>query len=152
MFGVKTTCIGCHMEERIIKGEKVSHGTGKTCAACHTEKHEGMAKEWKDKTTGELKDAGEIEIEALDAIKSAKGKVPEKILKEAEEMIEKGRESMKIVEYGGGVHNKKYSVMLLDSAMNNFEEAIDLLEEDEEEEEEEEDEEEEEEEEGNIFK
>jgi nitrate/TMAO reductase-like tetraheme cytochrome c subunit len=36
MFGVKTTCIGCHMDDRIIKGETVLHGTGKTCAACHT--------------------------------------------------------------------------------------------------------------------
>ena len=136
MFNVKTTCIGCHTEERVIKGEKVAHGSGKTCAACHTEKHEGMAKEWKDKTTGELKNAGEIEQEAMDAIKSAKGNVPEKLLEEAEEMIEKGRESMRIVEYGGGVHNKKYSVMLLDAAMGNFEDAIDLLAEDEEEEEE----------------
>jgi hypothetical protein len=34
---------------------------------------------------------------------------------------------MSLVEYGGGVHNKKYSVMLLDEAMNNFEDAIDLL-------------------------
>jgi hypothetical protein len=34
---------------------------------------------------------------------------------------------MNIVEYGGGVHNKKYSVILLDDAMNKFEDAIDLL-------------------------
>ena len=34
---------------------------------------------------------------------------------------------VKNVEFGGGVHNQKYSVMLLDNAMNNFEDAIDLL-------------------------
>jgi hypothetical protein len=42
-------------------------------------------------------------------------------------MLKEGREYMSLVEYGGGVHNKKYSVMLLDEAMNNFEDAIDLL-------------------------
>lgn len=127
MYSVKTTCTGCHQDERMIKGEKVAHGTGKTCAACHTPKHEGMAKEWKDKTADELKGAKEIAKEALDAVASAKGKVSNKKLKEAMTMVTKGQESMHIVEYGGGVHNKKYSVMLLDSAMNNFEDAIDLL-------------------------
>jgi hypothetical protein len=42
-------------------------------------------------------------------------------------MLEKGREYMQLVEFGGGVHNQKYSIMLLDEAMNNFEDAIDLL-------------------------
>ena len=127
MFEVKTNCIGCHMDERVIKGEKVVHGSGKTCAACHTEKHEAMAKEWKDKTGEELKGAKEIEKEALDAIESAKGKAPKEKLDKAMAMLKQGQESMYIVEYGGGVHNKKYSVMLLDAAMNNFEDAIDLL-------------------------
>ena len=127
MSEVKTNCLGCHMDERLVKGEKVAQGTGKTCAACHTEKHEAMAKEWKDKATEELKNAKEVEKEALDVITSAKGKVSEEKLKEAMAMLKEGQESMHIVEYGGGVHNKKYSVMLLDAAMNNFEDAIDLL-------------------------
>lgn len=127
MYDVKTNCIGCHRDERVIKGEKVLHGSAKACAACHTEKYEAMAKEWKDKTGKELKDAKEIEKEALDAVESAKGKASEKKLKEAMAMLKKGQENLHIVEYGGGVHNKKYSIMLLDAAMNNFEDAIDLL-------------------------
>jgi len=86
-----------------------------------------VAKEWKEKTDGELKGAMEVEKEAIDAIENAKGKVSKEKLKEAMGMLETGRENMRIVEYGGGVHNKKYSIMLLDSAMNNFEDAIDLL-------------------------
>ncbi len=127
MYDVKTNCIGCHRDERVIKGEKVLHGSAKACAACHTEKHEAMAKEWKDKTGEELKNAKEIEKEALDAIESAKGKASEETLQKALAMLKEGQENMHIVEYGGGVHNKKYSVMLLDIAMNNFEDAIDLL-------------------------
>jgi hypothetical protein len=108
-----------------------------------------MAKEWKDKAIEELKNTREIEQEAKEAIKEAKGRVSEEELKEAMAMLKEGQENMYIVEYGGGVHNKKYSVMVLDVAMGNFEDAIDLLaEEEEEEEEEEEDEEEEEEEKG----
>jgi hypothetical protein len=127
MYGVKTNCLGCHKGNKIVKGEEVLHGSGKACAACHTEKHEGMAKEWKDKTEEELKNTKEIEKEALDAIESAKNKASKKKVNEAMALLEKGREYMNLVQFGGGVHNKKYSVMLLDEAMNNFEDAIDML-------------------------
>jgi hypothetical protein len=127
MYSVKTNCLTCHKEEKLVKGEKVAHGSGKACAACHTEKHLDMAKEWKDKTAEELKSAKEIEKEALDALKNAEGKASKEALKEAMAMITLGQENMNIVEYGGGVHNKKYSVILLDDAMNKFEDAIDLL-------------------------
>jgi hypothetical protein len=131
MYGVKTNCLACHKEERTVRGEKVEHGSGKACAACHTEKHEAMAKEWKDKTGEELKTAKETEKEALDAIEGAKGKASKKKIAEAEKLLNEGRGYMHLVEYGGGVHNKKYSVMLLDEALNNFEDAIDLLSEEE---------------------
>ncbi len=127
MYSVKTNCLACHKEERMVKGEKVAHGKAKACVSCHTEKHEAMAKEWKDKTDEELKSAKEIEKEALDTIEGAKGKVAENKLKKAMTMLKKGQDNMNLVEYGGGVHNKKYSVMLLDEAMNSFEDAIDLL-------------------------
>ena len=67
MFYVKTNCMACHREEKIVKGEEVIHGSGKACAACHTDKHEGMAKEWKDKTKEEMQGALEVEKEALEA-------------------------------------------------------------------------------------
>jgi hypothetical protein len=127
MFSVKTNCLACHGENRIVKGEKVVHGLAKACVSCHTEKHEGMVKEWKDKTNEELKGAKEIEKEALETIENTKGKVSDKKLKQAMAMLKEGQESMQIVEYGGGVHNKKYSVILLDAAMNNFEDLIDML-------------------------
>ena len=86
-----------------------------------------MAKEWKDKTDDELKGAKEVEKEAIDAIENARDKAGKKKISEAKKLLEAGQEYLQLVEYGGGVHNKKYSVMLLDEAMNNFEDAIDLL-------------------------
>jgi nitrate/TMAO reductase-like tetraheme cytochrome c subunit len=127
MYDVKTNCIGCHKEERTINGEKVLHGSAKTCVACHTEKHEGMVEEWKVKIKEELDYAKEIEKEAEDAINNAKGLVSREKLDKAMVMLKEGQENMRIVEYGGGVHNKKYSVVLLDAAMDSFEDAMDLL-------------------------
>jgi len=127
MYDVKTNCIGCHKEEKTIDGQKVLAGSAKTCAACHTPKHEGMVKEWIDKAKEELESAIEIQHEAEDAIKKAKGNVSKEKLEKAQTLFAAGQENLRIVEYGGGVHNKKYSVVLLDAAMNNFEDAIDLL-------------------------
>jgi len=127
MYDVKTNCIGCHLDERLVKGEKVLHGSAEACAACHTKKHEMMVRTWKDKSQEEVRIAREIETEAMAAIEKAGGNVPKERLNRAIRMLRQGQENLRIVEYGGGVHNQKYAVILLDTAMNNFEDAIDLL-------------------------
>jgi hypothetical protein len=44
-------------------------------------------------------------------------------------MLKEGRENLNIVKFGNGVHNKKYSIMLIDAAITRFEDMIDFLEE-----------------------
>ncbi|HDH06509.1 MAG TPA: hypothetical protein ENH01_12535 [Nitrospirae bacterium] len=137
MSGVNTNCLACHLEERIIKGERVAQGTGKACAACHLPKHEGMVEEWKSKTASSSKEAWEIEKDAVAAIEAAKATATPEQIEEAMKLMEAGRENLRIVDYGGGVHNKKYSITLVDAAMSSFEDAIDLFAEEEDEGEEE---------------
>jgi hypothetical protein len=86
-----------------------------------------MLGEWKNKIKEELKSALEIEKGAEQAIKAAEDIVSGEKLNEAKAMFEKGQKSLRLVEYGGGVHNYKFSIVLLDGAMNNFEDIIDLL-------------------------
>ena len=127
MYDVKTNCIGCHIEERFIMGEKVLHGSAEACVACHTEKYYGMLEEWKNKIKDELEYALEIEKDAEQAIKAAEVKVSMEKLNEAKGLLRKGQKNLRLIEYGGGVHNYKYSIVLLDDAMNNFEDLIGLL-------------------------
>jgi hypothetical protein len=127
MYDVKTNCIGCHIEKQFIKGEKVLHGSADACVACHTEKYYGMLREWKNKIMDELEYALEIEKVAEQAIGGAEDKVSLEKLNEAKGMLRKGQKNLRLVKYGGGVHNYKYSIVLLDDAMNNFEDLKDLL-------------------------
>jgi hypothetical protein len=128
MHNVATNCLGCHSEAKTVKGEIVLAGSGKSCAACHTEKHEGMPKQWMDDLKKNYDETKEVEKETLAAIKKAEDdKKPAAKVAEAKAMLKKGREFLQIVEFGGGVHNQKYSVMLLDEAFGNFADAIDLL-------------------------
>ena len=45
-------------------------------------------------------------------------------MSQAETMMAKGSELLNIVRVGNGVHNKKYSITILDSAFGNFEDTI----------------------------
>ncbi|MBI5057476.1 MAG: NapC/NirT family cytochrome c [Nitrospirae bacterium] len=127
MYDVKTNCIGCHIDEKTQKGEKVIYGSARACGACHTKKQEAMVEEWKNGTKQELGHAKTLEKKAQDAIRKAKGKVSEETIGKAAAMLKEGHEGINIVEYGGGFHNRRFSVRLLDSAMDNFEDIVDLL-------------------------
>ena len=65
----------------------------------------------------------------MEALARAEAKLPELKLAEAKKIFEQGQENLNLVQFGNGVHNKKYSMMLLDAALNNFEDLIDELEE-----------------------
>jgi formate-dependent nitrite reductase cytochrome c552 subunit len=127
MYDIKTNCVGCHRDEKLVKGEKVLYGSAKACAACHTERHEAMVREWNNKTGKELTHAKELEALAAAAIENANGRVSEETMNKAVAMLNEGREFIDTVEYGGGVHNKRYAIRLLDFAMNRFEGLLVLL-------------------------
>jgi hypothetical protein len=129
MYKSRTNCLGCHMEIKINeKGQKVLWASDKTCVQCHTKDHKKMFKDWKTELTTELKYAREIEQEALEALKKGKGKLDAQKLADARRLLGKGRENLNIVKFGNGVHNKKYSIILIDAAITHFDEMIETLE------------------------
>jgi hypothetical protein len=85
-----------------------------------------MLKDWKTELAKEIKFAKEMEQEAQEAV--AKSRLPASKLADARKMFENGQENLKFVLYGNGVHNKKYSMLLLDAAIVKFEDLIDYLE------------------------
>jgi gas vesicle protein len=128
MFEVKTNCTGCHVEEKTAKGEKVISGSAKGCVDCHTKRHEAMLTEWKDKIKEELESISEVQKDAEDAIEKAKQEnAPAEKLKTMLDSYNKGLETINIVKFGNGVHNKKYSIILIDVAFGHFEDTTDIL-------------------------
>lgn len=128
MSEVNLDCMGCHIETKLDrKGETVVKGTSKACVGCHTVRQESMVKEWKDTIRDELEVADEVKRNAEDLLKKAHHKVPEEMLSKAIARLEKGQELLNVVKHGNGFHNKKYSIMLIDFALDSFKEAIDLV-------------------------
>jgi hypothetical protein len=130
MHKARTNCLGCHVEMKYTKkGQRVMMASGKTCVRCHTKDHDKMLKDWKTELAKEIEDAKELQKEAEAALAKHKATLTPEKLAEYKQMLKQGREDFRIVLFGNGVHNKKYSMMLLDAALTNFEDVIDELEE-----------------------
>jgi hypothetical protein len=102
MFTVKTNCTGCHVETRHKDGRTVMAGSGEACADCHTKQHLKMLEDWKTSVAKEVAGVKEVEQEAAEALSAARGRVSDNVLHEAEALIEKGREYVRLVELGNG--------------------------------------------------
>lgn len=128
MYKARTNCLGCHVELKTTdKGQQILQASAKTCVRCHTKDHQKMLKDWKVELDKEIKYAQEVEQKTLAKIKTKfSGPTPVEVMQKLQE----GRESLNIVLFGNGVHNKKYSMMLLDVAITSFEDLIDFLEKD----------------------
>jgi len=129
MYEVNTNCMGCHLKKTVRNGHDVRTASGDTCAACHTEQHIEMLAKWKETLKDEVSDAEEVEAEVRELLAELNNSLDAELRREAESMIAEGVELLDIVRVGNGVHNKKYSITILDGAFGKFEDTIDLLEE-----------------------
>jgi len=129
MYKVRTNCLGCHVEQKLTeKGAKVMTASGKTCVKCHTKDHVKMLTDWKTELVKNLKEAGEIEQEARETLARHKSKLTKEKLAKANKTLKQGRDIIDIVQLGNGVHNKKYSIMLIDAAIGFFDDMIAYIE------------------------
>ena len=128
MHKVKTNCLGCHEKEDMDKGEEILRGSAKACVACHTKDHEKMLADWQKEVKTEVGFAKESRDNALKLIARLNDQLSEDQIAEFEDLLDKGQKTLDIVEFGNGVHNKKYSIMLIDEAMNSIYAVLDTLE------------------------
>lgn len=129
MQAVNTNCLACHIKEEQLKGTMVAQGDSQACVSCHKAGHREMLERWEREVEDGLRITTNLEKEARLAIEALNSTmIPAAIMEEASGLYEKGLEDLHIVEYGNGVHNKKYSLMLLNNAMINFEDALAVIE------------------------
>ncbi len=127
---VKMNCLACHnVDATDAKGRPKKLATADGCIQCHSQKEGPLIEKWKEDVAEFLTEAREYESTAVKALEQAKGKASEEAIAKAQKLVADGQKNIQIVNAGGGVHNKKYSVLLLDIAIENFEDAIDQLDE-----------------------
>jgi predicted CXXCH cytochrome family protein len=127
-YEINVNCTGCHNKEsHDEKGRAIKEATAETCVSCHSEKERGLIEQWKGDVADFFMEARDMEQEALEALEAAKGKLSEATFQQAMALFQNGQENLRIVDSGGGVHNKKFSVSLLDVAIIHFEDVMDMV-------------------------
>jgi cytochrome c553 len=123
MHSFGTTCTGCHQKDsRDAKGNKVRKGSDTACTLCHNNdpKYGKMIKQWGQDIKDALAEAKIVEQKAMDAVEQAKGNIPAK----TQAKFNLAQENLRTAAAGGGIHNKKYAMLLIDMAQQGFEEVV----------------------------
>lgn len=124
---VNVNCFACHVDDGVdAKGRKVKRASPKACVECHMkdEQKQGLGKKWQSDVLEYLTEARGLEKQAIAAIENAKDSAPKKTIQKAMALMHDGQENLRLVDAGGGVHNKKYAMLLIDAAITYFEDAI----------------------------
>ena len=125
MHSFGTNCTGCHQKDaRDAKGNKVRMGSNKSCAECHHNdpKYEKMTIQWAKDIVDAVAETKLAEKAALEAVAEAKSAKPTAAYTKTVAKLKLGQENLRVVTAGGGVHNKKYAMLLLDLATQSFQE------------------------------
>lgn len=124
MAAVNANCMACHQKTKSIRGHSVKTATGEPCVGCHTPEHANMLKDWKSLFVKEIEAAEKVEEETLQALNKVKDGFD---ADKARAVFAEGQELLNVVRIGNGVHNKKYSIMILDEAIGKFEDVAGLI-------------------------
>lgn len=128
MYKARTNCLGCHNEAGLTeKGHSVLTASDKSCVKCHTEGHDKVLASWKNEVKDEIENTLRAEKKALAAMDGKQGALSPENLKKMKDLLARGRRELDIVRLGNGVHNVKYSILLLDSALTAFDEVTKTL-------------------------
>lgn len=126
MHAFGTNCLACHQKKgRDEKGNKVTKGSDKACAVCHNNdpRYGKMTVQWSKEIKDALAEAKQAEKKALDAVTGlveAKITIPAKTAAK----LKQAQENLRVSSAGGGVHNKKFAMLLIDMAQQGFEEVL----------------------------
>lgn len=128
-LNASANCMACHVQKELTtKGQEVVRATDKACVACHKGRP-SLLKDWKAELEREIKFAADIEKEALNFLEQGKPGLSAEQLQEAKGLLTEGQRNLNIVRFGNGVHNKKYSMLLIDAAIQRFDDVIYYIEE-----------------------
>jgi hypothetical protein len=95
---------------------------------CHTKDHEKLLADWIKEVKTEVSFAKEEKARAEALIIQLKDQLSEEQIVEFRKLLATGQKALDLVEFGNGVHNKKYSIMLIDEGLNGVYTVLDELE------------------------
>jgi hypothetical protein len=126
MIGSRLNCRACHTQSAEgAKGDAVIRATREGCAACHSNEYMQMFDSWKHEIDQYLVEVLESRARIAKRLESrpAGAELPANLA----ERLAAADQNIHLVQTGGGMHNRAYSLQLLDAARKLLGEAETLL-------------------------
>ncbi|HVP11811.1 MAG TPA: NapC/NirT family cytochrome c [Phycisphaerae bacterium] len=127
MFGSRINCRACHVKSATdMKGDALIKATESTCIACHGADYERLFEQWQNEIGTYLKEAEEAlkrVDDRIEALNKAGTAIPDRVA----DLVKDARQNVEFVKAGNGLHNKNYALELLDIAIRDLDEAVNIL-------------------------
>lgn len=127
MMGSRLNCRACHTEPaEDLKGDALVRATQQACITCHSRDYAQVFEQWKHEIQTYVDETDAIlrGLESrLDHWKGQGRELPPRV----KELVDRARHNVRLVRVGGGLHNKPFSLRLLDIARRDLDDAANLL-------------------------
>jgi len=124
MFGSRVNCLGCHTRSvKDTKGTDVVEATKQACVICHSDDYNELFDQWINRLQASIKDANSLEAQAAKLLDGL-DKDTSETRRAAADALAKGRAALEFVKSAQGIHNRNYSLELLDYATTQFNQVI----------------------------
>ncbi|TWT39993.1 Cytochrome c-type protein NrfH [Phycisphaerae bacterium RAS1] len=121
MLGSRLNCRACHTQTGADpKGDAVIHATQQSCVHCHSDDYSKMYDDWKSEIAIALEE-GEKLLQRVDRQVAAMVESGAAIDADIRTRVQTARHNLHLVQTGGGMHNKHFSLQLLDTARRELE-------------------------------
>lgn len=116
MLGSRLNCRACHTQQGADpKGDVVVHATQQSCIHCHSDDYGKMYDDWKNEITIALREV-ETLLDRVDRQIAGMVEGNATIDPDIRTRVQSARHNLRLVQTGGGMHNKHFALQLLDAA------------------------------------
>jgi len=124
MFESRINCQACHTKVAVDnKGDELEKATQVSCVACHSSDYEKLFQQWRAEIQSELREA-EAALARVHQQRDKLQKEGRAIPSCVQEAVDNAEQNIRLISSGNGVHNRKYTVLLLDMSTRQLDDAL----------------------------
>jgi hypothetical protein len=124
MFGSRLNCTGCHTRPATdLKGDELVEASEQTCIACHGADYQRLFQQWQDEIAVHLQEA-ETALDRVQARISELQAGGVAIGSDVADLVAPARANILFIKAGNGIHNKNYTLQLLDLSIRDLDEVM----------------------------
>jgi nitrate/TMAO reductase-like tetraheme cytochrome c subunit len=128
MMGARANCRACHTKAGDDPtDELVIEGTKAACRGCHSKDYEELFTQWQNELRAQLAEAQALMAQVQGQLAAPTTQSAGRNLDEARRLFARAKGNIDLVAIAGGMHNRYYSLLLLDQADTDLRRAREIV-------------------------